>query len=809
MDNRSLNDWTLIYNDWNPDQQPLREALTTLGNGVLATRGAAEEAHAGGAHYPGTYLSGGFNRLESEIHDRIIENEDLVNWPNWLFLTFRVEGDDWFDIDRVQILDLRQELDLRQSILSRHLHFRDRADREFMLNTQRIVHMARQHVSAIKWTLTPKNWSGTVEIRTAIDGRVTNSGVKRYRDLNSRHLDILDTGAASENTTYLVSQTNQSHLVMAQTERVNVFQDGTPAPVERSIDTDEEIVTQHLTVACEEDKPLCVEKVHAFYTSRDRAISEPLIEAREQINRLPDYDELLPSHKRAWEHLWRRADISLEGQEGFPQSVLRLHIFHMLQTVSKHTVDLDVGVPSRGLHGEAYRGHIFWDELFIFPFLNLRVPELTRSLLMYRYRRLNEARHNAREAGFAGAMFPWQSGSNGREESQRLHLNPASGEWIPDNSHRQRHVNAAIVYNVWQYHQATEDSQFLSWYGAEIVLEIARFWASIATFNSDTERFEIRGVVGPDEFHTDYPGKSGEGLNNNAYTNVMAAWCMQTALAVLDLLTDTRRTELIEALDLTQDDIRRWEEISRRMTVPFHGDRIISQFEGWDDLDELDWDGLRERHGDIQRLDRILGARDDDPNHYKATKQADVLMLFYLFSAEELNALFEHMGYEKDPDLIPRNVQYYMERTTHGSTLSRVTHAWVLARGDREQSWHLFQEALASDIDDIQGGTTSEGIHMGAMAGTVDLVQRCYTGLEMRDDVLWFNPQLPDELTCLEFPLRYRGHWLTLEVAHKQLTVSFRRGKPTPVCIGFDGQVYEMEQGSKRTFTLTPEHATS
>ena len=179
-----------------------------------------------------------------------------------------------------------------------------------------------------------------------------------------------------------------------------------------------------------------------------------------------------------------------------------LHIFHLLQTVSENTIDLDVGVPSRGWHGEAYRGHILWDELFIFPFLNLRLPELTRSLLMYRYRRLEEARHLARQAGHRGAMFPWQSGSDGREESQVLHLNPRSGRWVPDESNLQRHVSAAIAYNVWQYHQATQDVEFLAHYGAEMLLSIARFWASIATFDPERERYEIRGVAGPDEYHT-------------------------------------------------------------------------------------------------------------------------------------------------------------------------------------------------------------------------------------------------------------------------------------------------------------------
>src|SRR4029453_5122951 len=180
--------------------------------------------------------------------------------------------------------------------------------------------------------------------------------------------------------------------------------------------------------------------------------------------------------------------------------------------------------------------------------------------------------------------------------------------------------------------------------------------------------------------------------------------------------------------------------------IPFHDGDIISQFEGYGDLDELDWDGLRRRHGDIRRLDRILEADGDTPNRYKASKQADVLMLFYLLSAEGLRGALGRLGYRVEAAAIRRTVEYYLERTSHGSTLSGVVNAWVLARSDRPQSWRVFTEALASDPHDVRGGTTAEGIPLGAMAGTVDLVQRCYTGLETRQDVLWLNPSLPEEL---------------------------------------------------------------
>jgi alpha,alpha-trehalase len=471
-----------------------------------------------------------------------------------------------------------------------------------------------------------------------------------------------------------------------------------------------------------------------------------------------------------------------------------------LQTVSGNTVHLDVGVPSRGWHGEAYRGHIFWDELFIFPLLNLSVPELTRSLLMYRYRRLPEARHAAAEAGYRGAMFPWQSGSNGREESQRVHLNPRSGRWIPDHTYRQRHVNSAIAYNIWQYYQSTADREFLAYYGAEMLIEIAKFWSSRAIYDARRDRFELHRVVGPDEFHTAYPGRDEPGLRNNAYTNVMAAWVLQKAGEVLGMLPEDRRRELLERLEVDDEEIGRWDRVSRRMCVPFHGDGIISQFEGYESLREFDWDTYRERYGDIQRLDRILEAEEDTTNRYQVSKQADVLMLFYLFSSEELVGLMRRLGYSFVPQQIPDNISYYLSRTSHGSTLSRIVHSWVLSRLDRDRSWHLFGRALESDFSDIQGGTTPEGIHLGAMAGTVDLVRRCYLGVETRDDVLWLNPCLPAELDRVDLRLRYRGHWLGLHVSHTEFEVCSEEGWGAEVAVGFRGTVRRVSPGDRHHF---------
>lgn len=786
--------WHLVYDHYVPGEEALREALCTTGNGYFATRGAAPEARADGIHYPGTYVNGVFNRLTTQIAGQAVENESLVNLPNWLPLTFRIDGGPWFRADDAKLLAYRQELDLRRGVLTRSLRYRDHAGRHTSLTQRRFASMDNPHLAALETVITAEDWAGHVEVRSGLDGEVGNTGVARYRDLASRHLEAAELEEIDATTIGLRTCTSQSCIFIALAARTQAHAAGQPAGCRRVVREGGKIAHE-IPARLAQGQSLVIGKTVSLYTSRDPAISEPGMEARRALARAGSFQELLHAHTVRLGNLWQRLHLSLADDER-ASFILNLHVFHLMQTISENTADMDVGIPARGLHGEAYRGHVFWDELFVFPYLTLTLPELTRSLLRYRHRRLPEARRAARDAGYTGAMFPWQSGSDGREESQTLHLNPRSGHWRPDHSHRQRHINAAIAYNLWNYYQSTADLEFMSFYGAEILLEIARFWASIARYDHPRGRYVIEGVIGPDEYHDAYPGAGEPGVTNNAYTNVMAVWVLCRALDLLGQLPAQRRTALQEELGLTLAEADRWDHISRRMYIPFHSDGIISQFEGYQQLEEFDWDGYRNRYGNIQRLDRILEAESDTPNRYQASKQADVLMLFYLLSAEELHSLFTRLGYPWDPAVIPRTIDYYTRRTSHGSTLSRVVHSWVLARANRPGSWELFTQALESDVADIQHGTTAEGIHLGAMAGTVDLAARGYTGIEPRGNVLWLNPCLPRQAPALTFTIRYRRHWgISIRIGSGHIQVTVPPSDAPPITIGYQGQLTQLRPG--------------
>ncbi|MES9523581.1 glycoside hydrolase family 65 protein [Streptomyces capoamus] len=799
-----MSEWIREWSGYDPAAERLRESLCTLGNGYFATRGALPERRAGLVNYPGTYAAGCYNRLESAVAGRRVVNEDLVNLPNWLLLRFRLRRVEeevwgpWFSPGSYPIIEHGHTLDLRRGTLTRSS--RHRIDESAVLGVEqtRLVHMGEPHLAALRTVLTAEGWSGEIEVESAIDGAVMNGNVHRYRALDRHHLTRVRTGALEPHTVWLTCRTSSSDVSVALAARTTADSTDGGATASELRPAGHRAV-HRLTVSVAPGRPVTVDKTVALFTSHDRAIGDPLGEAVDRVSAAATFPAVLDSHVTAWARLWRRADIQVPGEAG---RILRFHLFHVLQTLSPHTADLDVGVPARGLHGEAYRGHVFWDELFVLPYLNLHLPEVSRSLLNYRHRRLPRACRAATAAGRAGAMYPWQSGSDGREESQRWHLNPASGRWLPDHSRLQHHVGSAIAYNVWQYCEATGDMEYLHTKGAEMLLQIARFWADLAAFDTGSGRYRIRGVVGPDEYHDGYPGAALPGLDDNAYTNVTAAWVLTRTLQLMRRLPAWRREELLDRLLLSADEVQGWEDISRRLRVPFHRG-VISQFQGYDDLAELDWDAYRARYSSIRRLDRILEAEGDTVNRYKASKQADVLMLGYLFSPAELRHLFQRLGYDLDDDVWSRTVDYYLQRTSHGSTLSELVHGFVLARARRADAWQYVHEALNADVADIQGGTTGEGIHLGAMAGTLDLVQRGLTGLETREDALWLDPVPLPALSEYGFTMHYRGHWgVGVRRRGARLEISVPDSEQSPIRVVLADGAVTIAPGETRSLVL-------
>ncbi len=749
--------YKLNYYDYDPEKERSREALLAVGNGFFGTRGAMEETKANAVNYPGTYIAGLYNRLITKVAGRDVENEDFVNAPNWLPVTFKIDEDEWFDPNQWKILSITRTLDFKTGLLSRSMTVEDEKGRHTLVESFRFAGMHEMHLAGLEYRITPLNYSGKITVCSSIDGNIKNEGVERYKSLNSLHLEPVE-AKADGNLSYVFVRTNQSKTDIVEAARLRIEHNDTPVDDFKS-EVEGARVSTYSTIQVEEGQTVKVEKMVVLATSLETK-GDVKNFVLEKIKGVATFDEEYFASALAWSHLWAEADLTLEGDRA-SQRLLRMHIYHLLVSASPHNVKLDASVTARGLHGEAYRGHIFWDELFILPFYDIHFPEVSKALLMYRYRRLDKAREYARQFGYKGAMFPWQSGSDGREETQVLHLNPVSGEWGPDHSSLQRHVSLAIAFNVYQYFHITEDMDFINQYGAEMIFEIARFWASKAQYDEKTGRYSIAGVMGPDEFHEMYPGAEEGGLKDNAYTNIMTAWLFEKAAELAEKMDEKAKKDLFAKIGLDEQELQHWQDIKRKLRLVINEEGIIAQFDGYFDLKELDWDYYRQKYGNIYRMDRLLKAEGKSADEYKVAKQADTLMVFYNLDKAEVDRLLKDMGYEMPEDYLEKNLRYYLARTSHGSTLSRVVHAQLANMiGDEELSWKLYYEALESDFNDIQGGTTGEGIHAGVMAGTIMIALTNFGGIDIRGDVLKIEPQLPKRWQSLHSKLQFKKvHW--------------------------------------------------
>ncbi|KAF0200888.1 MAG: beta-phosphoglucomutase family [Bacteroidetes bacterium] len=800
--NQGLEDdkWSITYHAYEPKKERTREALLAVGNGYFGTRGAMEETDSNPVNNPGTYIAGLYNRLSSKVGDRMIENEDFVNVPNWLPVTFRIDEGEWFDFNQAEFLDFNKHLDFKTGVFSRRLLVKDKAGKITEIVSKRIAGMADPHLAALQYQITPVNYSGVVTIKSGINGDIINDNVERYKQLNQQHLKPVIQGR-DENLIWVAVETTQSAIIIAEAANHSIFIDGKPADAKVTDEISKSRAFISFEVEALAGIPVRLEKFVAIYTSKPDDVAEPLLTAIDSAVMNLSFENLLSQNIPVWEEIWDKIDVQVEGSR-MDQKLLRLHLYHLIVSASHHNASIDASFTARGLHGEAYRGHIFWDELFILPFYNMHFPDAAKATLMYRFNRLPKAREYAKEYGFKGAMFPWQSGSDGREETQVVHLNPLNGEWGDDYSSLQRHVSLAIAYNVWEYYHTTGDLEFLKNSGAELFLDICRFWANKAELNPQTGRYSIAGVMGPDEFHEQYHNTKEGGLRDNAYTNIMVVWAIDKAFEIINLIGEAA-SSVKSKLSLDDDELAEWKTISRKLNIVISPEGIISQYDGYFDLAELDWNYYKQKYGNIYRLDRILKAEGKSADEFKVAKQADTLMAFYNLDESEVSVILKELGYKMKDEYLKENLAYYLERTSHGSTLSRVVHA-LLANmiGDRNLSWELYQDALSSDYNDIQGGTTAEGIHMGVMAGTVLIAMYAYAGLNLRGDVITINPNLPDAWKSIGFNFDFRGISFNVNVLRDSISIktSERIDHEVPVLI--NGAEHKIMPGQSLTAEL-------
>jgi beta-phosphoglucomutase len=750
--------WTVIETEFDLARLHAQETVFVLGNGYLSTRGTFEEGYPGA--WPATFIHGVYD-------DAPIVYTELANCPEWCSLVLFVRGER-FRLDSGDVLHYERRLDLRCGVLSRDVRWRSPAGGTAELQFERFASLDDPHLLAVRCRITPLDFTGQVEIHAGLNGYPDNQGVM--------HWQIVDQGGdASKIWLHTRTRHSGTELGMAATLSVQ--------GAER---------TDHLTMGCEglptqvarckvrSGRTITVTKLVRVYTSRDlertgaerpgdcearvslhqrttidapsAAMAAPgsggasrsytaaewaQIELQALIERQSSYESLLSAHQEAWAAVWQASDVVIEG-DPTAQLAVRYNLFQILVAVPRH--DDRVSISAKTLSGFGYRGHVFWDtDIFIVPFLTFTQPGLARNLLCYRYHTLSGARHKAEAAGYEGAMFAWESADTGAEVTPRWVPDPRGDDLIriwPGDI--EQHISADVAYAVWHYWQATGEDDWMRRYGAEIILDTAVFWGSRAEWNADRGCYELRDVIGPDEYH--------EHVDNNAFTNRMVQWHLETALQTVAWLRRSdpqRATELERQLDLTQDRLRRWADIVGCMFVPHDPESgLIEQFEGFFDLQDVDWERYELRTQSMQTILGIEGA-----NQAQVVKQADVLMLLYL-----LRACY-------DRETLQTNWDYYAPRTDHtyGSSLGPAIHAILACELDNpEEAYEHFMRAALVDLQDVRGNAR-DGVHAASAGGLWQALVFGFGGVRLAKDGPLAAPRLPPGWTRLRFGLQYRG----------------------------------------------------
>jgi trehalose/maltose hydrolase-like predicted phosphorylase len=759
--------WTLEIEGFDTALEPTIEAVFATVNGYLGTRAALEEGSA--VSCPQTFIAGVFNTPAQpqtpELEEPIPE---LVVAPDWSRLRIGVAGQE-LRLDRVELLGQRRVLDMRQGVLLRETRVRDSAGRVTSLRSLRFASLDNRHALAQLLMLVPENYSGAMTLESLVDGRVTNEN-------KTVHLAALTRGpspaAAGEGSEILTVRTLQSGYELAFAAHADL-RDAMGGSIAGDAIQEPGLIGQRWEWQAEQGHVYELRKLVAVVTSRDTAT--PVAEAQELLKQLVQMGgaALINAQARAWADRWETSDAAIAGDAEIQREV-RFALYHLIGAA--HAGDERSSVGARSLTGERYRGHVFWDnETFVWPFYLFTDPLAARALLIYRYHTIAGAREKARAMGYRGALYAWESADTGEETTPPFIRGPR-GDRLPIlTGIEEHHISADIAYAIVQYRQATGDEQFFLDYGAEMLLDIARFWASRATHGADG-RYHILKVIGPDEYH--------ESVDDNAYTNVMAQWTLRRGLeaaAELQANHAPRWASLASRLGLAAEELEEWRRVADGLATGFDtASGLFEQFRGYYDLREIDLSG---HDSGKATLDKLMPWQ--EVRKTKALKQADVVLLMFLL-------------WDSFPARVrAANFRYYQPRTTHDSSLSASIHALVAARlGDMPLAERFLRQAARIDLDFTRKGWAGAtgGVHIAALGGIWQALAFGFLGMRPHDEGLRFDPHVPRAWGSLRMPIRWRGSQLRVTATSRNLEIAVEAGEPAMLAYA-DGPWQEVRAG--------------
>jgi hypothetical glycosyl hydrolase len=698
--------------------------LMTLGNGYMGMRGTHEE------EYPdqtrGFYAAGVYNKMTQD------EASDLVNLPDIAGMRIELDGT-VFSMQNGEVLSYDRHLSLLTGELRRDIMWRRRDGARFHLLFQRFVSKSDLHTFASKVTINSLDQTAEVKVVTGIDAQQTNFGRQHLIEDKVRVLNEKDMLGV-----YRTTESGHTIAIAASC--------GTSMNNEQSFGAKNRRLLTTIQHTLPVNVPLVLEKTGAIYTSLDHGEEgkDPEKASLKKLNQNTalGYDKLLKNSVLEWEDFWNKKRIQITSSNEFDQLALDFALYHIEIMTPSHDERFSVG--AKGLTGEGYKGHVFWDaEMFIAPYHMLTEPETARKLLRYRYLKLEKAKEKAAKNGYKGALFPWESAFSGEEETPEFAaINIRTGDRQKVASAiAEHHIVADIAFAVCQYYQSTEDEEFMKKEGLALLKETSRFWISRTTEKDG--QLSINDVIGPDEYT--------EHIDNNAYTNYLAYQNVKQAILFMEKFHDIEEDLIIEGRDFL-----------KRLYLPVpNGQNIIPQDDSFLSKPEIDLSRYKKHQGSQGIL---LDYSRQEVNEMQILKQADVVMLMYLF-----------------PDLFPSvvvvdNLNYYEGHTIHDSSLSKAIHAIVAARMDqKELAYRFFQEACLIDLGP-EAHSSDEGIHAASLGALWLSVIFGFANISMKENGLKIDPKLPDEWNEVIIPIQYLGRELEIRLTSDKTEVTLHSG---------------------------------
>lgn len=772
--------WLVRESGFSAERASFYETIFTVGNGYQGTRGSLAEGHKG--ELSATYLAGVYDHHDSSVID-------LVNVPSWLPVRVSVLGQ-VLDVQNCKLLDHARVLDMQTGELHRSTRFEDANGHITEIQTTRFCSLDDQHVAGIEISVTPINHACEIVVESGIDGerynldclpaykekRTPHPETKWEKWAKSRHLKIEDKQAGSEGC-YMQAVTLDTEITIGMASSIicrNQPEGSDPI-------MGYEQVAQRITLHPDQGETYQFEKQVAIFTSRDVDAGNVQAAAAEKLSEIKQsgLDRQREKSAQAWRAKWDICDCIIEGDPEATRAV-RFNIYHMLIAANPNDPRANIGAKS--MSGEGYKGHVFWDtEIFLLPFFILTQPETAKALMLYRYNTLSGAKENALENGFKGAQFPWESADTGRETTPKWTHDGLNRIWTGEE---EIHITACVAYGAISYVAHTGDWQFMLDYGAEMLIETSRFWASRLEHNEQEDRYELTRVIGPDEFH--------EHIDNNAFTNRMAQWHLVQTVKALEKICDESPAiyeRLRTTLNLAENEIETWQEIASKILIPYDSETsLIEQFSGYfglDDLEIVEWD------------ENDMPCYPDGRDHFTLNdtmilKQPDVIMLNYLlpdeFSDEEKRVNFD----------------FYEKRTMHKSSLSPSIHCIMgIETGDYSSAVKYFTRSAFVDLIDNQGNT-QDGMHIASAGGTWQTVVCGFGGLRIKNGQPTFKPWLPQDWTGIRFKFLWQSDLVSVHLTHAEMNFELAADVSGPLEIQVQGNSVSLSPGIAQAVSLPP-----